>query len=359
MQEIKITFAEHKKVKPGIDEKLGFGKFYTDHMFIMDYDINENWHNPRIVPYGSLSLDPATICLHYGQQVYEGMKAYMTKNNKILLFRPKKHIERLNISNERLCIPKLDEKFCVDAIKKLVNIDKDWTPTKPGTALYIRPFILATDPYIGVRPGEKFRFIVICSPVSSYYSAGLGALKIYVEEDYVRAVKGGVGFAKTAGNYAASLKAQNKAASMGYDQVIWLDAIEKRYVEEVGTMNVFFVIDNEIITPELQDSILSGITRLSCISLLRSWGEKISERRISINEIHEAYLNGRLKEAFGTGTAAVVSPIGLLRWRENIMKINGEKPGPIAKKLYDVLTGIQFGQIEDTFSWTLEIDACC
>lgn len=356
MQEIRVERTNHPKQKPTDENKLGFGTIFTDHMFMMNYDEGEGWHDPRIVPYGPIPLDPAAMCLHYGQEVFEGMKAYKSAEGKVLLFRPEKNMARLNVSNERLCIPLIDEAFCVEAIKKLVSIEKDWIPTAEGTSLYLRPFIFAVDPHIGVHPAHHLIFMIICSPVGAYYPEGLNPVKIYVEQNYVRAVRGGMGFTKTAGNYAASLKAQDEAEKQHYTQVLWLDGVERKYIEEVGTMNVFFVIDDEIVTPALQGSILSGITRMSSIELLRSWGYKVSERKLSIQEVAEAAEQGRLKEAFGTGTAAVISPIGQLKWGDDIMDINHGEIGPISQKLYDNLTGIQWGKLPDTMGWTVEVE---
>ena len=355
MQEIKVTLTKNPKKKPADESKLGFGSIFTDHMFVMNYDEGQGWHDPRIVPYGPIELDPAAMCLHYGQEVFEGMKAYKTADGRALLFRPEKNMARLNRSNERLCIPLVDEAFCVEALKKLVSIEKDWIPTAEGTSLYLRPFIFAVDPQVGVHPAKHLMFLIICSPVGAYYPEGLNPVKIYVEKNYVRAVRGGLGFAKTAANYAASLKAQDEAEKQDYTQVLWLDGVERKYIEEVGTMNVFFVIDDEVVTPALQGSILSGITRMSCIEMLKSWGMKVSERRLSIQEVADAAAEGRLKEAFGTGTAAVISPIGHLKWGDDIMEINNGEIGPLSQKLYDTLTGIQWGKIKDEFGWTVEV----
>lgn len=355
MEKIKIELTKNKKQKPADQSKLGFGNYYTDHMFLMNYDEGEGWHDPRIVPYGDLSLDPAAMCLHYGQEVFEGMKAYRAQSGEVLLFRPDKNMARMNKSNERLCIPQIDEEFAVEAIKELVKVDEDWIPTEEGTSLYIRPFIIAIDPHVGVHPAHQLLFVVILSPVGAYYPEGLNPVKIYVEKNYVRAVRGGIGFAKTGGNYAASLKAQDEADKSGYTQVLWLDGVERKYIEEVGTMNVFFVIGDEVITPALQGSILGGVTRMSCIDILRSWGLKVSERKLSIQEVADAAAKGELKEAFGSGTAAVISPIGELKWGDDIMTINNGEIGPISQKLYDNLTGIQWGKIEDTFGWTVKV----
>lgn len=355
MQEIKVELTKQPKAKPTDETKLGFGSIFTDHMFIMNYDEGQGWHDARIVPYGPIELDPSAMCLHYGQTVFEGMKAYRAKDGRVLLFRPEKNMARLNVSNERLCIPKIDEAFALKCIEKLVSVEKDWIPTAEGTSLYIRPFIFATDAHVGVHPGKHLMFMVICSPVGAYYPEGLNPVKIYVESKYVRAVRGGMGYAKTGGNYAASLKAQDEAEEQKYTQVLWLDGVERKYVEEVGTMNVFFVIGDEVVTPALQGSILPGVTRMSAIEILKSWGLNVSERPIEIQEIYNAYQNGQLKEAFGTGTAAVISPIGQLKWDDHVMEINNGKIGEISQRLYDTLTGIQWGNIEDTMHWTVEV----
>ena len=355
MQEIKVELTKQPKAKPTDETKLGFGSIFTDHMFIMNYDEGQGWHDARIVPYGPIELDPSAMCLHYGQTVFEGMKAYRAKDGRVLLFRPEKNMARLNVSNERLCIPKIDEAFALKCIEKLVSIEKDWIPTAEGTSLYIRPFIFATDAHVGVHPGKHLMFMVICSPVGAYYPEGLNPVKIYVESKYVRAVRGGMGYAKTGGNYAASLKAQDEAEEQKYTQVLWLDGVDRKYVEEVGTMNVFFVIGDEVVTPALQGSILPGVTRMSAIEILKSWGLNVSERPIEIQEIYDAYQNGQLKEAFGTGTAAVISPIGQLKWDDHVMEINNGKIGEISQRLYDTLTGIQWGNMEDTMHWTVEV----
>lgn len=355
MENIKITLTTAPKAKPADDTALGFGKVFTDHMFLMNYDEGQGWHDPRIVPYGPIELSPAAMCLHYGQEVFEGLKAYRTAEDNILLFRPDKNMARLNVSNERLCIPQIDEAFCVEAIRKLVEVDKDWVPKADGASLYIRPFIFAVDPFLGVHAAKQLLFCVICSPVGSYYAEGLNPVKIYVEQNYVRAVKGGMGFAKTGGNYAASLKAQAEAEKENYSQVLWLDGIDRKYIEEVGAMNIFFKIGDEIITPALQGSILNGITRMSAIDLLKSWGYTVTERAISIDELAESYDKGLLKECFGTGTAAVVSPVGVLKWGDKVMEINNNQIGQVSQKLYDNLTGIQWGKVADTMNWTVKV----
>ncbi len=354
--EIKIERTKTPKKKPD-ENALGFGNYYTDHMFIMNYDEGEGWHDPRIVPYAPFELDPAAMVLHYAQEVFEGLKAYRSPNGEILLFRPDKNMERLNRSNDRLCIPQIDEAFAVEAIKTLVRVDEDWIPHAEGTSLYIRPFIFATDAHVGVHPAHHLIFSIILSPVGAYYPEGLNPVKIYVEDQFVRAVKGGVGFTKTGGNYATSLKAQDIAEKLGYTQVLWLDGVERKYVEEVGTMNVFFVLDGEVVTPSLETgSILSGITRMSCVDILKDWGYNVSERRISVDELVKAYDEGRLLEAFGSGTAAVISPIGELRVGDKVMEINHGEIGDLSQKLYDELTGIQWGKRPDKFGWTVKVD---
>ena len=352
--EIKVTKATTLKPKPE-DKNLVFGRTFTDHMFIMDYSEDKGWHNPQIVPYGNISLDPAAMILHYGQEVFEGMKAYRSPSGEILLFRPDKNFERLNISNERLCIPKLDEKFCLEALTKLIEIDKDWVPHSEGTSLYIRPFIIATQSGLGVHPAKEYKFLIICCPVGSYYKEGLNPVKIYVENEYVRAVKGGTGFIKSGGNYAASLKGQEKAEKMNYSQVLWLDGRERKYIEEVGAMNVFFKIAGKVITPSLEGSILPGITRRSVIELLKTWGIDVEERKIEIGELVEAYNNGTLEEAFGTGTAAVISPIGEFNYDNKVMVVNNNEIGELSQKLYDSLTAIQWGKAEDPFGWSVKL----
>lgn len=355
MQEISVTKNPALKAKPTEASKLGFGKVFTDHMFIMNYTTGQGWHDARIVPYGPISLSPASSCLHYGQTVFEGMKAYYGVDGVIRLFRPDQNFKRLNSSNERLAIPAIDEELCVEAVKRLVELDKDWVPRWEGTSLYIRPFIVANDDFLGVKAADEYYFIIIISPSGAYYESGLAPVRIYVENQYVRAVRGGTGAAKTGGNYAASLLAQVEAHEQGYSQVLWLDGVERKYIEEVGAMNVFFVIDGEVVTPLLTGSILPGITRKSSIELLKSWGIPVTERRITAQELADASDAGKLDEAFGTGTAAVVSPIGELKWGDKVMNIGGGKIGPITQRLYDTMTGIQYGRLPDEHNWIVEV----
>lgn len=331
--EIKIEKTKTPKAKPVDETKLGFGHIFTDHMFVMEYDTGKGWHDARIVPYGDISISPAAMVLHYGQEIFEGMKAYRTPDGSIQFFRPEENFKRMNISAERLVIPQLNVDDCLQALHELVKIDADWVPHTDGASLYIRPFIFAADPFLGVRPGDKYYFMIIMSPSGAYYASGLDPVNIYVETNYVRAVRGGMGFTKTGGNYAASLIGQDEAHKQNYSQVLWLDGVERKYIEEVGAMNIFFVIDGEVVTPALQGSILSGITRKSSIELCKKWGLKVSEKRITIQEIADAYDAGKLNEVFGTGTAAVISPVGHLKWGDKVMLINDNKIGPISQRL--------------------------
>lgn len=352
--DIRIEKTRNYKTKPD-QNNLGFGKYFTDHMFIMDYNEKLGWHDPRIVPYGPLDLEPATMVFQYAQAVFEGLKAYRTKDGRILLFRPEKNMERMNTSNDRMCIPPIDVDFAVNAIKTLVKLDQDWIPTAEGTSLYIRPFIIATDPALGVHPSHTYKFIIILSPVGAYYPQGINPVKIYVETKYVRAIKGGAGYTKAIANYALSLKAQIEAEKIGYTQVLWLDGDERKYIEEVGTSNVFFKINGKVVTPALHGTILPGITRDSSIALVKKWGIPFEERRVSIEEVFEAHRQGCLDEAFATGTAAVISPIGELNWNNERIAINNFEIGELSMRLYDSLTGIQFGMLPDDMDWTVEV----
>ena len=354
-QNIAITKTQSPRPRPAAAEELGFGRIFTDHMFVMNYSQGKGWHSPRIQPYGPLSISPAATCLHYGQTVFEGLKAYYGKDGVIRLFRPEENFRRLNHSNHRMAIPSIDEDFCLEALKQLVELERDWVPRWEGTSLYIRPFIIANDDYLGVKAAKEYSFIIILSPSGSYYESGLSPVQIYLEEQYVRAVRGGTGAAKTGGNYAASLLAQVEAHRQGYSQVLWLDGVERRYIEEVGAMNVFFVVDGKVITPQLSGSILPGITRKSAIALLRSWQIPVEERRIAIDEIQKAEETGRLEEMFGTGTAAVVSPVGELKIGDKLLQIGGGAVGPITQRLYDTMTGIQYGRLPDRQGWTVPV----
>ncbi len=346
-----------ERLKPLPDEShLTFGTIFTDHMFVMDYDPQNKWHDPRIEPYQPFLMDPSTMVLHYGQAIFEGLKAFKTKSGRIQLFRPEQNFRRLNRSAARMCIPPVDEGFALEALKELLRLEKRWVPGVAGTSLYIRPTIIAMDPFLGVRASNTYRFFIILSPVGAYYKEGFNPVKIWVTEKYVRAVRGGTGEVKTAGNYAASLYAGEEAKANGYTQVLWLDGVELRYVEEVGSMNIFFVIDNQVFTPALSGSILSGITRDSIIQLGKMWGTPVTERRIGIDEVIAAHESGRLQEVFGAGTAAVISPVGEIRYKDRVMKIGDGGVGPWAHRFFKAITDIQYGNTPGPKGWVMEID---
>ncbi len=350
---MKVTLTTNPKQKPD-SSKLGFGKYFTDHMLVMDYE-NGAWKEPEIVPYAPFEMYPATNVLHYAQGIFEGAKAYKTKEGKITVFRIDDNFVRMNNSATRMCMPNFDAKVVKAALFELLKLEKDWIPTEPGTALYIRPTMIANEEVLGVHASHKYKFFIILSPVGSYYAHGLQPTKILVEEELVRTAIGGTGEAKCMGNYAASLMGGEIANSKGYDQALWLDAKEHKYVEEVGSMNIFFVIGDEVVTPQLVGSILPGITRNSCIQVLKKYGYKISERRISMDEIVDAYNKGELKECFGSGTAAVISPVGLITYKGKDMVVNGGKMGEITSFLYDKITGIQSERYPDEFGWVTEV----
>ena len=355
MLDIKVTKTTAPKAKP--DEKhLGFGNHYTDHMFIMDYTEGRGWHSPRIEPYHSLELDPAALVFHYAQECFEGMKAYRAANGRVLLFRPEKNAARMQSTHRRLCIPEIPVEDFVQAVKALVSVDKDWVPGEPDTSLYLRPFTIATEAHLGVKPSASYQFIIIASPSGAYYAEGMNPVKIYVEDEYVRATPGGTGYIKCGGNYAASLIGQMKAHDLGYSQVLWLDGVERKYVEEVGTMNVMFKIAGEIYTAPIDGSVLPGVTRDSILRILRDWGYTVHEDRLSVDDLMQAGHDGTLEEAFGTGTAAVISPIGEFLYRDDAVTINDFRTGELTQKLYDYLTGIQWGRVEDTYGWTTMVD---
>lgn len=350
MTDIAVTKAEKFGAIPA-DDRLGFGKIFTDHMFVMDYETGKGWHSPQIVPYGEFSIYPSAMVLHYGQAIFEGMKAFRTVNNRIVVFRTKDYLNRFNRSAACLCIPQMDVEQIKEALFTLLEMEKGWVPSKLGTALYIRPFVIATDPYVGVKVSDKYKLFIILSPVGAYYAAGFNPVSIKVEDKYVRATHGGLGEAKTPANYAMSLRAQVEAAKEGFTQVLWLDAVHRKYIEEVGTMNILFKINGEIVTPSLDGSILGGITRRTVLELARDWGLKVCERRISIEEVFEANAKGQLEEVFGSGTAAVISPVGELSWKGQKIIINNNQTGAFAQKLFDYVTGLQYGKVEDKFGW--------
>ena len=351
---ITITKTTAPKAKPD-ESALGFGKIFTDHMFMMDYNKDTGWTNARIVPFENLSIHPASTVLHYGSEIFEGLKAYRREDGKVQLFRPIENIRRMNRSAERLCLPQLPEEDALEALLKFVEVEQDWTPTSEGTSLYLRPFLFGNDESLGVHAVSNATFVIIASPVGSYYPEGINPVKIMIEAEDVRAVKGGTGYAKCGGNYAASNRAGERAAQQGYSQVLWLDGVERKYIEEVGAMNVMFKIDGEVVTPMLSGSILPGITRMSCLEVLRANGYKVSERLLSIDELEEAMEAGKLEEAWGCGTAAVISPIGELCYKGKKYAVNNGEIGETTQFLYDTLTGIQWGKVEDKFGWVVEL----
>ncbi len=353
--EISITKTSNPKPHPQDESKLGFGKIFTDHMFLMDYSADKGWHNARIEPFGPIPTHPASTVFHYGAEIFEGMKAYRAVDGTIRLFRPMENIKRLNNSAERLCLPQLDEQGCLEILNTMVELEKDWVPHSEGTSLYIRPFLYGNDPHLGVHAVSNAVFAVICSPVGAYYAEGINPVKIAIESEDVRAVRGGTGYAKCGGNYAASLRAGQRAEKNGYTQVLWLDGVDRKYIEEVGAMNVMFKIGGKIITPELTGSVLPGITRKSCIELLKDWGYTVEERKISVDELFEAAQNGTLEEAWGTGTAAVVSPIGHLFYKGTEYTVSNNQIGEVTYKLYNELTAIQWGKAEDTHGWSTKV----
>ncbi|MCI5550221.1 MAG: branched-chain amino acid aminotransferase [Clostridiales bacterium] len=356
MYDIKFIPAKTLKAKPADESKLGFGQLFTDYMFIMDYNPENGWHNARVQPYQNFSMDPACVVLHYGQTIFEGLKAYRRADGGIQTFRPRDNFRRMNKSADRLCIPQFDVELAMAGLTKLLQVEKDWVPHSEGASLYIRPTIIATDVRLGVHASHTYSFYIILSPSGAYYASGLAPVGIYVEDKYVRAVRGGMGFAKTAGNYAASIKAGEVANERGYAQVLWLDGVEQKYVEEVGAMNMMFKVDGKIVTPMLNGSILAGITRDSIITLARDMGYEVEERKVAIQEIFDAAENGHLEEAFGTGTAAVVSPVKELCMEDKVVTIGDGSIGPLTQKLYDTLTGIQYGRLADPHDWIVKID---
>lgn len=354
METIRIEKTTAPKQKPEI-KGIPFGSYFTDHMFLMNYQVGKGWFDPRIVPYADITLSPAAMVFHYAQEIFEGMKAYRCANGKIGFFRPDENIKRMNSSAERLCIPQIPEDLFLEALKQLVAIDSDWVPDQPDTSLYIRPFVFATDAHLGVHASETYLFAIIMCPVGSYYPEGLNPVKIMIENRDVRAVRGGTGQTKCGGNYAASLHASVRAEEQGYSQVLWLDGVTRRNIEEVGAMNVMFKIGGKVITPALSGSVLPGITRMSCIEMLRSWGYEIEERVFSVDELLKAVEDKTLEEAWGTGTAAVISPIGEISFEGEKHEINSFEIGELTQRLYDTLTGIQWGKADDPFGWSVKI----
>ena len=350
---MKIETLALETLKPKIEDEsqLAFGKQFTDRMFVMEYDSGKGWHSARIQPYGPFSLDPAAMVLHYSQEIFEGLKAYRHTDGQISLFRPADNIERFNRSAARMCMPEVDAEFFLDALKELIRLEEGWVPCSEGTSLYIRPTMIANEPMLGVRPADQYLCYIILCPVGAYYKGGIAPVKIWISDHYVRAAEGGTGEAKTGGNYAASLYASKIAAEKGYDQVLWLDAAEKKYVEEVGSMNMIFLYDDKIVTSPLQGTVLDGITRRSVLSLVQDMGLEIEERALSVEEVLDGVENGRLKEAFGAGTAVVISPVGQFTYQDRTVVLNGGQTGELTQKLYDTLTGIQYGRQADPHGW--------
>ena len=355
MQEIKIVPNTQPQTKPD-ENQLGFGRYFTDHMFVMDYTEGIGWHDPSIVPYGPIPMEPTMMVFHYAQETFEGMKAYRHADGKIVLFRPYMNAKRHNNSNARLCIPSIPEDDYVYYIKEFVKYEQDWVPHLPETSLYIRPFVFATELGVGVHPAKTYKFVVVLSPSGNYYAEGVNPVKIMVEDELVRAVIGGTGFTKCGGNYAASILAQKRAEEAGYSQVLWLDGVHRKYVEEVGTMNIMFKIDGEVITAPCEGSVLPGITRDSILHVLRDWGIKATERHLPTDAAMAAAHARKLEEVFGTGTAAVISPVGELKYKDKVAVINDFKTGSLTQKLYDYLTGIQWGKVADKYGWLYPVD---
>lgn len=352
---LNISITKTTAPKEKVTKNLGFGTYFSDHMFIMDYSREKGWYDARIVPYGEISLSPAATVFHYGAEIFEGLKAYRRADGEVQLFRPIENIRRMNNSAERIRLPQMDENMMLEILTTFVRLEKDWVPYGEGESLYLRPFLFGNDDKLGVHSIQNARFMIIASPSGSYYAEGINPVKIMIEKDDVRAVRGGTGYAKCGGNYAAANRAGENAEQKGYTQVLWLDGVERKYVEEVGAMNVMFKIAGEIVTPALTGSILPGITRKSCIELLREEGYTVSEKLVSIDELINAAENGTLEEAWGCGTAAVVSPIGELYYNGKTYTVNNNKIGEVTQNLYNKLTGIQWGKIEDTHDWTVRI----
>lgn len=354
MEKIKINMKlSEQKVR--LPKTLGFGNIFTDHIFEISHDENKGWHSPEIKPLDSLTLHPASMFIHYGQAIFEGMKAFKTIDDEVVLFRPEEHFKRLNRSAARLCMPEIDVIFLTEALRELVRIEKDWIPTGEGEALYIRPFMFGDEAALGVRPSKSYKLIIMLSPVGAYYSSGFTPVKILVQDEFVRTIRKGTGECKTPGNYAASLLATEHAKKLGYTQVLWLDGVEQKNIEEVGTMNIFVTFHDEVVTPKLTGGILPGITRASVLQLLNDWGMKHSERLVSLDELISRYKKGEVRGVFGTGTAAIISSVGELRYKDQTMIINNGQPGEVASKLFKTLTSIHKGIIPDQHNWLTKI----
>lgn len=350
MTKVRLDLTKERRSLPD-EATLGFGRIFTDHMFTMTYETGKGWHNPTIEPYRDFDISPSTMTLHYGQAIFEGIKAFKTADHRIAVFRPKDYLARFNRSADILCIPQMDVEAVYDGLKQLLEVEKNWVPSKFGTALYIRPLVFATDHYVGVKVADTYKLVIMLSPVGAYYEHGFDPVSLKVEDKFVRACPGGLGEAKTPANYAASLRAGEVAVQEGFDQVLWLDAVHRKYIEEVGSMNIVFKINGELVTPALTGSILGGMTRRTVLELARDWGMKATERVISIDELYEAHAKGQLEEVFGTGTAAVISPVGSLTWKGKKIVINNNQTGPIAHKLFTAVTDLQYAKVQDTHGW--------
>jgi branched-chain amino acid aminotransferase len=352
---INISKAAKSRISEFDFDNLDFGRIFSDHMLEMTY-YDGTWKSAEIKPYGPITFEPSMMALHYGQAVFEGMKAYYADEDTINLFRPQDHHRRLNNSARRLCMPEIDESVFIEALEELMKLDHSWVPKKHGQALYIRPVMFATEEYLAAKVSEEYKFYIITSPVGAYYSEGFNPVKLTTSEKYVRAVKGGTGEAKAAGNYGGSFLPARNAQNQGYTQVLWLDANEHKYVEEVGTMNIFFLMDDKLVTPQLSGTVLPGITRRSVIALAKEWNVEVEERKITIEEVFDAEKSGALKEVFGAGTAAVISPVGLIHHQGRTLKLDQEKIGPFAKKMFDTITSIQYGKTKDSHGWVHPVD---
>ena len=346
---------EKKKTRFNDESKLGFGKIFTDRMFLAEWKSGQGWLDARIQPYGPFVLDPSCLVFHYAQEIFEGLKAYKWADGSIALFRPEINARRFNLSADRLCMPEVPEELFLEGIEQLIRLEKDWVPGSEGTSLYIRPAMIAVEPVLGVKASEHYYFFVIMSPVGAYYACGFNPVKILVEDQYVRAVPGGTGEAKTGGNYAASLKAAQIAKKKGFDQVLWLDGMQRKYIEEVGSMNMFFAYDGVVVTAPLTGSILKGVTRDSVLQLADSMGFRVEERQVAIDDLVADIRSGKIREAFGSGTAAVITPVGTLSYKNENLTVGDGGVGKLTQKLYDTLTGIQYGKIPDSFGWIRKI----
>jgi branched-chain amino acid aminotransferase len=354
-QTIRLNRSDSRKVRPR-DDELVFGRTFTDHMALADWSDLEGWTDPRVVPYAPFQLDPAAAVFHYGQEIFDGLKAFRAADGSVRLFRADRHCRRMAEGAARLCMPAIDPAVMMALLAALVRVDREWVPAAAGTALYIRPTLIATEPFLGVRPSKQCLFFIIASPVGSYHGVAFSPARIWIEDRYVRAAAGGLGAVKAGANYVASLLAAEEAKARGYAQVLWTDAREHRYLEEVGTMNLMVVLGDEVVTPSLDGTILGGVTRDSVLALCRDWGLRVSERRLTVDELVEADRGGRLREVFGCGTAAVITPVGELGWQDHRLIINGGQPGELARRLFQEITDVQYGRAPDTRGWITVVE---